>query len=118
MRIAESSIRRREMLLLLGSAIGGRAWAQDATFATGVNVVSVLASVRDKQGRYVGDLSEDDFELREEGRLQQIRYFSRQSDAPLTLGMLVDTSLSQRRVLDEERYAGREFLWQVLRPTK
>ena len=103
---------------MLGSGLSGRVWAQDATFVTGVNVVSVLASVRDKQGRYVRDLGQDDFELREDGRLQQIRYFSRQTDAALTLGMLVDTSLSQRRVLDEERNAGREFLWQVLRPAK
>jgi len=106
------------MLLVLGSGLGARTWAQDATFATGVNVVSVLASVRDKQGHYVRDLGQDDFELREDGRLQQIRYFSRQTDAALTLGMLVDTSLSQRRVLDEERNAGREFLLQVLRPAK
>ena len=95
---------------MLGSGLSVRVWAQDATFATGVNVVSVLASVRDKQGRYVRDLSQDDFELREDGRLQQIKYFSRQTDAALTLGMLVDTSLSQRRVLDEKRNAGREFL--------
>jgi len=111
-------MRRREMLLVLGSGLGARTWAQDATFATAVNVVSVLASVRDKQGHYVRDLGQDDFELREDGRLQQIKYFSRQTDAALTLGMLVDTSLSQRRVLDEERNAGREFLWQVLRPAK
>ena len=46
-------MRRREMLLMLGSGLSVRVWAQDATFATGVNVVSVLVSVRDKQGCYV-----------------------------------------------------------------
>jgi len=111
-----STLRRREMLLFLG--YGAVLRAQDATFSTGTKVVSVLASVRDKQGHYVQDLTQGDFDLREDGRPQQVRYFSRQTDVPLTLGMLVDTSMSQRLVLDEERNTAREFFWQVVRPDK
>jgi VWFA-related protein len=87
----------------------------DAKFSTDVKVVNVLATVRDKQGKIVSDLAKDDFDLQEEGRPQVIRYFSRETDLPLTLGLLVDTSLSQRRVLDEEKDASRRFIEKVLR---
>jgi len=83
-----------------------------------VKVVNVLASVRNKHGEIVRNLTKDDFELEEDGRPQTISYFSRESDLPLTLGLLVDTSGSQRRVLDQERNASSAFLDQVLRVDK
>jgi VWFA-related protein len=89
--------------------------AQEATFSTGVSVVSVLVTVRDKQGRLVQGLAQDDFTLEEDGRPQIIRYFSKQAGLPLTLGLLVDVSGSQRTVLAEQRRASRQFLDQVLR---
>src|SRR5258708_3158853 len=91
---------------------------QDATFSTEVRVVSVLASVRTKKGEIVRDLTKDDFSIAEDGRPQTIRYFARQSDLPLTLGLMVDTSMSQRKVLDAERTASFRFLDQVLREGK
>jgi VWFA-related protein len=90
----------------------------DTKFSTDVKVVNVLATVRDKQGKIVSDLAKDDFDLSEEGRPQVIRYFSRETDLPLTLGLLVDTSLSQREVLGEEREASRRFVEKVLRPDR
>lgn len=90
----------------------------ETTFSTAVSVVSVLASVRDKQGKVVTSLKQEDFMLAENGRPQTIQYFSRETDLPLTLGLLVDTSLSQRRVLSEEKDASFRFLDQVLRPEK
>jgi VWFA-related protein len=89
--------------------------AQDTTFSVQVNVVNVLATVRDKQGKIVNHLSKDDFILEEDGRPQTIKYFNRETDLPLTLGLLVDTSLSQRRVLDEERSASSSFVYQMVR---
>jgi len=80
-----------------------------------VNVVNVLATVRDKHGKIVNNLSKQDFTLTEDGRPQSIHYFSRETDLPLTLGLLVDTSLSQRRVLDQERSASHSFLDQMVR---
>jgi VWFA-related protein len=80
-----------------------------------VNVVNVLATVRDKHGKIVKSLTKDDFTLTEDGRPQSIHYFSRETDLPLTLGLLVDTSLSQRRVLDQERSASHSFLDQMVR---
>ena len=75
----------------------------------------MLATVRDKDKKIVSDLTKDDFNLAEEGRQQTIKYFSRETDLPLTLGLLVDTSLSQRQVLGEERAASRRFVEKVLR---
>ncbi|MGC1619459.1 MAG: VWA domain-containing protein [Candidatus Acidiferrum sp.] len=86
--------------------------------AVEVKTVSVLATVRDKHGKIIPDLTKDDFELDEDGRPQTINYFAHQSDLPLRLGLLVDTSLSQRKVLDQERSASYTFLDQLLRQDK
>jgi VWFA-related protein len=83
--------------------------------AVQVNTVSVLATVHDKHGKIVSNLSKDDFSLEEDGRPQTINYFARESDLALRLGLLVDTSLSQRRVLDQERTASYSFLDHLLR---
>ncbi len=88
------------------------------TFSTDVKVVNVFASVRDKEGRIVKDLTKEDFTLLEDGRPQTIRYFSQQTDLPLTLGLLVDTSMSERRMIPIERSASVKFFEQVLRPEK
>jgi len=91
---------------------------QDKTFSAEVKVVNVLATVRNNKGEVVRNLTKDDFILEEEGRPQTIRYFAQESDLPLTLGLLVDTSGSQRRVLGQERTASYRFLDQVLREDK
>jgi VWFA-related protein len=83
-----------------------------------VNVVNLLATVRDHKGKIVGGLSKDDFILEEDGTRQEIRYFSRQTDLPLTIGLLIDTSMSQLRLIEEERSASYQFLDQVLRPDR
>ena len=86
--------------------------------AVEVKTVSVLATVRDKKGKIISTLGKDDFALEEDGRPQAINYFVRESDQPLRLGLLVDTSLSQRRVLEQERTASYSFLDHLLRPEK
>jgi VWFA-related protein len=105
---------RRDFLYLAGVSL---ARAQD-TFSTSVNVVNVLATVRDQKGKIVHDLSQDEFTIQDDGRPQNIRYFSQQSDLPLTLGLLLDTSFSQARVLDRERNASYEFFEHILREDK
>lgn len=93
--------------------------AQDVpTLSTNVNLVTVLATVHDHGGRIVNNLGSDDFVLQEDGIPQKIRYFSRESDLPLTVGILVDTSRSQRGVLRQESMASSTFLDQVLREGK
>ena len=88
------------------------------TMSVKVKVVNVLATVRDKHGKIVNGLTKDDFTVSEDGRPQTLKYFACETDLPLTLGMLVDTSMSQRRVLSEERDASESFLAQVLREDK
>jgi VWFA-related protein len=92
--------------------------SNDTTFSTDVKVVNVLATVHDKSGKVVSILGKDDFDLAEDGRPQKILYFSRDTDLPLTLGLLVDTSLSQRDVLSDERRSSYRFLETVLREDK
>jgi VWFA-related protein len=91
---------------------------ENVKFSTDVKVVSILATVRDKKGVIIRNLLKDDFVLEEDGRPQVVKYFSQQTDLPLTLGLLVDTSGSQRRVLGKERDASRTFIEQVLREDK
>ncbi len=91
---------------------------EDITISVDVDVVNVVATVRDKEGRLVTDLTKEDFVLEEEGRPQTIRYFTRQTDLPLTIGLLVDTSISQERVIEPQRRASFQFFSQVLRHKK
>jgi VWFA-related protein len=91
---------------------------QTPTFSSDVKVVNVLATVRDKHGQIVNNLTKDDFKLEEDGRPQTIRYFAKETDLPLTLGLLVDTSMSQRRVLEQERIASYAFLEHLMREDK
>lgn len=94
----------------------GIAQAQQAsTISTKLNLVSVLATVHGKDGKVIKNLAQDDFVLLEDGVSQKIDYFSEEANLPLTVGLLVDTSRSQREVLDKERRANSTFLDQVLR---
>jgi VWFA-related protein len=74
------------------------------------NLVNLPVIVRDKKGAPVQNLTKADFALTVDGHAQVIRYFDRDQNLPLTLGLLVDTSQSQRSVLDEERDASSSFL--------
>jgi len=96
----------------------GNASDPATTVSVKVNVVNVLTTVRDKHGKIVNNLTQDDFTLTEDGRPQSIHYFSRETDLPLTLGLLVDTSMSQRRVLEQERSASQSFFDQVVRQNR
>jgi len=91
---------------------------QSPTFTAGVKVVTVLATVCDKHGAIVRNLEQGDFMLDEDGHPQVIRYFARETGLPLTLGLLVDTSMSQRRLIGQERTASSKFVDQVVREDK
>jgi VWFA-related protein len=101
---------RRELLLLAACSPGA------AQFTSSVRVVNVFVTVRNNKGELVRGLKREDFELREDGRTQEIRYFSADSDLPLTLGLLFDVSGSQRSVLEGQKGAARTFLSKMLRP--
>ena len=86
-----------------------------ASIKVDVDVVNILCSVRDKKGGLIGNLTKDDFTVLEDGKPQTIKYFARETDLPLTIGLLVDVSGSQRRLIEDERHAAYQFFSQVLR---
>jgi VWFA-related protein len=93
-------------------AMGGA--AQD-TIKVDVEVVNVFCTVRNRNGALIKDLDKENFEIREDGKQQQIRYFARETDLPLTLGLLIDVSGSVRRTVQAEKDTAERFLRQVLR---
>ncbi len=92
--------------------------AQDQSVETlkvNVEVVQLFFNVKDKHGALIPNLTKDNFDLFEDGKPQTIKYFKAESDLPLTLGILIDSSGSQMRVLDMEKEVGGSFLETTLR---
>ena len=88
-------------------------------YEANVKVVNLFANVRDKYGTIIkGSLVKENFTLDEEGKPQTIKFFAAESSLPLNLGLVIDTSGSQGRVLGDERAAGLKFLDQILREDK
>src|SRR5215475_1327286 len=88
------------------------------TIPVQVNLVNVLATVLNRRNKLVSDLNEEDFKLVDDNVPQSIRYFSRQSDIPLRIGLLLDTSNSIRERIKFEQDAAVNFLYTVLRRGK
>jgi VWFA-related protein len=84
------------------------------TLKVSVNVVGLFFNVKDKHGALIPNMTKDDFQVLEDGKPQTIKYFAAESNLPLTLGMLIDSSGSQRNVLDMEKEVGGAFLRQIL----
>jgi VWFA-related protein len=114
------------LLLSLGLSLAGAQTApstdqnepQDQSVGTlkvNVNVVQLFFNVKDKKGALIPNLTKDQFQIFEDGKPQTIKYFAAESNLPLTLGILIDSSGSQMRVLDMEKQVGGEFLSQILR---
>ena len=112
---ASYSISMRALpLLLLTSALAAVA-QDDAVIKVDVDLVNVLCTVRAKNGALVGNLEKKDFQVFEDGKQQEVKYFTRETDLPLTIGLLVDVSGSQERLIEVERRAAHQFFTQVLR---
>jgi VWFA-related protein len=84
------------------------------TLRVNVNVVQLFFNVKDKRGALIPNLTKDDFQVFEDGKPQTIKYFTPESNLPLTLGILIDSSGSQERVLDMEKEIGGAFLAQII----
>ncbi len=102
-------------LLLVAALPAQQPASEPPTFKADVNVVNVLCTVRNKQNGLVGNLEKRDFTIFEDGKQQEITDFSRETDVPLTIALLVDVSESQERLIDTERRAAYEFFSKVLR---
>lgn len=82
------------------------------------DLTTVLLSAMDEKRRFVTTLRAEDLRLLEDGVEQRIQTFERETDAPLSLVLLVDTSASQEKVMQREREAASAFVRSVLRPAK
>jgi VWFA-related protein len=85
-----------------------------ATIRVDTKLVNLPVIVRDKKGALIQNLSKAEFALNVDGHPETIRYFDKDNDLPLTLGLLVDTSGSVRSALDEERAASEAFLDEMM----
>jgi VWFA-related protein len=122
--MSATGTRRLLALAVVGLLLGPAPWAAQeppppsgGTFRVDVNVVNVYCTVKDGKGRLIADLEREDFDIKEDGTAQELKYFVRETDRPLTLVLAVDTSGSQRQVLAVEKTVGAQFLEQVLRPS-
>ena len=86
------------------------------TLKVNVDVVQLFFNVKDKRGALIPSLAKSDFNIFEDGKPQTIKYFTAESNLPLTLGILIDSSGSQQRVLGMEKEVGSAFLNEILRP--
>jgi VWFA-related protein len=84
------------------------------TLKVNVNVVQLFFNVKDKHGALIPNLTKDDFEIKEDGTPQAVKYFTAETNLPLTLGIMIDASGSQRNVIDMEKEVGAVFLKQIL----
>ena len=84
------------------------------TLKVNVNVVQLFFNVKDKHGALIPNLTKSDFDIAEDGKPQTIKYFTAESNLPLTIGMMIDSSGSQRNVIDMEKEVGGAFLRQIL----
>jgi VWFA-related protein len=85
------------------------------TLKAHVDVVQLFFNVKDKKGGLIPSLPKDNFQVFEDGKPQIVKYFSSESELPLTLGILIDASASQERVLEMEKEVGGAFVSQILR---
>jgi VWFA-related protein len=107
--------------LLLALPVPGQTSSQQTdqqgnlpTFRKNVNVVNVFFTVKDHHGALVPNLNKDQFQVLENGKPQTIKYFSAESNLPLTLGLLIDSSGSMQRMLEQEKVVAADFLRQVI----
>src|ERR1700688_4068288 len=91
-------------------------FAQDEpTIKVEVQLVNILFNVRDKRGGLVGSLNKEDFTIFEDGKQQDVKYFNREQDLPLTIGLLIYVSASQMNLIEIEKNAASQFFGPVLR---
>ncbi len=89
-------------------------FAQEPTIRVNVSLVHVVATVKNKAGELVGTLGKEDFEILDNGAKQEIAVFGRQTDQPLSVALLVDTSGSTAKDLGYETTAAAKFLHAIL----
>ena len=90
----------------------------DQTISVDVNLVNLLFTVADRKGKFVTNLKKEDFRVFEDNKPQTIDKFSTETNLPLTIALLVDTSGSIRDKLRFEEEAAIEFFYSTLQRGK
>jgi len=103
--------------LISNSQAQNRGSDQRSSIRVDVNLVGVIASVLDQNNRPVADLQQDQFEIYEEGKPQKIEVFEPDTQQPLDLALMIDSSLSEIKELQFETDAAARFIGQVVRAT-
>jgi Ca-activated chloride channel homolog len=104
------------VLVLLSAVLSSRIVAQeDKPLRLDVKLVNIFVNVTDKTGAIVGQLTQDDFKIFEDGRLQKIAHFERQSEMPLNLTLAIDTSSSTFKDRGIEQLAAKKFVHALIR---
>ena len=110
------------LLSLLGLSVAGPAWpaepdaSKDVTFKVNVSLVNLLVTVKDPRGAPIADLTAENFTLTDGGRQRPISVFERRTNRPLSVALLLDTSLSTAKELRFERESARRFFEKLLGP--
>jgi Ca-activated chloride channel family protein len=92
------------------------ALAQEQAIRVDVELVNLLATVRDKAGAFITDLTAADFTVLDDGKPAAITHFARQSDQPISVALLIDANwIARRQILDRETAAARQFFHDILR---
>src|SRR6266436_4972613 len=92
--------------------------SSDEVVRVDTSLTNVFFTAADKQKRFIGNIKREDVRILEDGVAQEIFTFQPNSDLPLSLAILIDTSSSEERTLPEEKAAARAFLESVMRPAK
>src|SRR6266516_7177516 len=116
------------LLALIGSAVAQRPQQQnpaspssqtgDQTISVNVDLVNILFTVADRKGKFITSLKKEDFKFYEDEKQQAVTNFSTETDLPLTIALLVDTSGSIRDKLRFEEEAAIEFFYSTLQRGK
>ena len=90
----------------------------DEVIRVETNLTNIFFTAEDKHKRFISTLKQEDIRIYEDGEPQQVFTFQQNTELPLSIAILVDTSISEERTLPEEKAAAQEFLGSVLRPNK
>jgi VWFA-related protein len=100
------------------SAQGPNATEDDEVVRVDTELANILLTAIDKNQRFITTLRREDVRVLEDNVPQELSVFERETDLPLTLSILIDTSRSQERTLPDEKIAARTFIDSVIRPDK
>jgi VWFA-related protein len=90
----------------------------DEVIKVDTNLTNIFFTAADKNKRFISDLKAEDIRIFEDGQPQEVFTFQQNIDLPLSIAILIDTSISEQYTLPEEKEAARAFLENVLRPQK